>query len=213
MNSDRDGIRGGWATPGDDQSDAESAVETTGEFTIDYAPPAWYTQNASGSSEGASPTSSASVEEEEESGEAKVSDGSDATDGAGPASPANGADGAAAAAAGVPATPSVSPASVPSFAPGAPFAPPAAVPPPSAPVPPPLLTVVRLPFRGCLWGVGSSLRLRLPSRLLRVLPVCRISRTSRLRRWCLRSMSPLVRSRKTVGTSRVAPPCGSPPSL
>lgn len=47
MNSDRDGIRGGWATPGDDQSDAESAVETTGEFTIDYAPPAWYTQNAS----------------------------------------------------------------------------------------------------------------------------------------------------------------------
>ncbi|MER6917626.1 SCO5717 family growth-regulating ATPase, partial [Streptomyces spiralis] len=48
MNSDRDGIRGGWATPGDDQSDAESAIETTGEFTIDYAPPAWYTQNASG---------------------------------------------------------------------------------------------------------------------------------------------------------------------
>lgn len=47
MNSDRDGIRGGWATPGDDQSDAESAIETTGEFTIDYAPPAWYTQNAS----------------------------------------------------------------------------------------------------------------------------------------------------------------------
>nr|WP_185867962.1 SCO5717 family growth-regulating ATPase [Streptomyces sp. WAC00469] len=47
MNSDRDGIRGGWDTPGDDQSDAESAIETTGEFTIDYAPPAWYTQNAS----------------------------------------------------------------------------------------------------------------------------------------------------------------------
>ncbi|MFD3827281.1 SCO5717 family growth-regulating ATPase, partial [Streptomyces sp. NPDC058625] len=51
MGSDRDGIRGGWATPGDDQPDAESAVEATGEFTIDYAPPAWYTQNASGSSE------------------------------------------------------------------------------------------------------------------------------------------------------------------
>ncbi|MER5404736.1 SCO5717 family growth-regulating ATPase [Streptomyces sp. NPDC002769] len=50
MNSDRDGIRGGWATPGDDQSDAESAVEATGEFTIDYAPPAWYTQNASAGS-------------------------------------------------------------------------------------------------------------------------------------------------------------------
>ncbi|MET9774886.1 SCO5717 family growth-regulating ATPase [Streptomyces sp. NPDC006367] len=50
MSSDRDGIRGGWATPGDDQPDAESAIETTGEFTIDYAPPAWYTQNASGDS-------------------------------------------------------------------------------------------------------------------------------------------------------------------
>nr|WP_128092598.1 SCO5717 family growth-regulating ATPase [Streptomyces afghaniensis] len=50
MSSDRDGNRGGWATPGDDQPDAESAAEVTGEFTIDYAPPAWYTQNASGSS-------------------------------------------------------------------------------------------------------------------------------------------------------------------
>ncbi|MFD8938482.1 SCO5717 family growth-regulating ATPase [Streptomyces sp. NPDC059578] len=49
MNSDRDGKRGGWAAPDDDQSDAESAVEATGEFTIDYAPPAWYTQNSSGS--------------------------------------------------------------------------------------------------------------------------------------------------------------------
>uniref|UniRef100_UPI002481CC38 SCO5717 family growth-regulating ATPase n=2 Tax=Streptomyces TaxID=1883 RepID=UPI002481CC38 len=53
MSSDRDGIRGGWATPGDDQPDAEAAVEATGEFTIDYAPPAWYTQNASGGSDGA----------------------------------------------------------------------------------------------------------------------------------------------------------------
>ncbi|WP_375141625.1 SCO5717 family growth-regulating ATPase, partial [Streptomyces sp.] len=50
VSSDRDGIRGGWATPGDDQPDAESSAEVTGEFTIDYAPPAWYTQNASGSS-------------------------------------------------------------------------------------------------------------------------------------------------------------------
>ncbi|WP_425276525.1 SCO5717 family growth-regulating ATPase, partial [Streptomyces swartbergensis] len=50
VSSDRDGNRGGWATPGDDQPDAESAAEVTGEFTIDYAPPAWYTQNASGSS-------------------------------------------------------------------------------------------------------------------------------------------------------------------
>ncbi|WP_448317961.1 SCO5717 family growth-regulating ATPase, partial [Streptomyces sp. CO7] len=46
MNSDRDGIHGGWTTPGDDQSDAESAVETTGEFTIDYDTPAWYRENA-----------------------------------------------------------------------------------------------------------------------------------------------------------------------
>ena len=51
MNSDRDGIRGGWATPGDDQPDAESGIEMTGEFTIDYAPPAWYTQNAAGAAD------------------------------------------------------------------------------------------------------------------------------------------------------------------
>ncbi|MGM0358151.1 SCO5717 family growth-regulating ATPase, partial [Streptomyces sp. ECR3] len=51
MNSDRNGFGGGWATPDDDQSDAESAIEMTGEFTIDYAAPAWYTQNASGGSE------------------------------------------------------------------------------------------------------------------------------------------------------------------
>ncbi|MEV8568032.1 SCO5717 family growth-regulating ATPase [Streptomyces sp. NPDC051322] len=46
MSSDRDEIRGGSNSPVDDQSDAEP-VETTGEFTIDYTPPAWYTQNAS----------------------------------------------------------------------------------------------------------------------------------------------------------------------
>ncbi|MCF3965427.1 SCO5717 family growth-regulating ATPase, partial [Streptomyces fuscigenes] len=44
MNGDRDEFRGGW-TPADDQSDAEP--ELTGEFTIDYTPPAWYTQSAS----------------------------------------------------------------------------------------------------------------------------------------------------------------------
>ncbi|MFH8613472.1 SCO5717 family growth-regulating ATPase [Streptomyces sp. NPDC017979] len=48
MNSDRDGIRGGWDLPAD-ESDADPA-EMTGEFTIDYTPPAWYTQNASGDS-------------------------------------------------------------------------------------------------------------------------------------------------------------------
>ncbi|TGZ11580.1 SCO5717 family growth-regulating ATPase [Streptomyces rhizosphaericola] len=51
MNSDRDEIRGGWNTPVDESSDAEPA-EMTGEFTIDYTPPAWYTQNAAGDSSG-----------------------------------------------------------------------------------------------------------------------------------------------------------------
>ncbi|MYU36645.1 AAA family ATPase [Streptomyces sp. SID8358] len=51
MNGDRDEIRGGWNTPVDESSDAEPA-EMTGEFTIDYTPPAWYTQNASGDSSG-----------------------------------------------------------------------------------------------------------------------------------------------------------------
>ncbi|MEU9604444.1 SCO5717 family growth-regulating ATPase [Streptomyces sp. NPDC048057] len=53
MNSDRDGIRGGWDLPAD-ESDADPA-EMTGEFTIDYTPPAWYTQNASGDSGHAPP--------------------------------------------------------------------------------------------------------------------------------------------------------------
>ncbi|WP_069170389.1 SCO5717 family growth-regulating ATPase [Streptomyces griseus] len=51
MNGDRDEIRGGWNAPVDESSDAEPA-EMTGEFTIDYTPPAWYTQNASGESSG-----------------------------------------------------------------------------------------------------------------------------------------------------------------
>ncbi|MEU7555218.1 SCO5717 family growth-regulating ATPase [Streptomyces sp. NPDC044571] len=45
MNGDRNERRGGtWDVPTDDQSDAEP--EMTGEFTIDYTPPAWYTQGA-----------------------------------------------------------------------------------------------------------------------------------------------------------------------
>ncbi|MEU9145104.1 SCO5717 family growth-regulating ATPase [Streptomyces sp. NPDC048349] len=45
MNGDRNERRGGtWDVPTDDQSDAEP--ELTGEFTIDYTPPAWYTQGA-----------------------------------------------------------------------------------------------------------------------------------------------------------------------
>ncbi|NYV78086.1 SCO5717 family growth-regulating ATPase, partial [Streptomyces sp. UH6] len=58
MNSDRDGIHGGWTTPGDDQSDAESAVETTGEFTIDYDTPAWYRENAGGAADSAEESAS-----------------------------------------------------------------------------------------------------------------------------------------------------------
>ncbi|MBW1599609.1 SCO5717 family growth-regulating ATPase [Streptomyces sp. JJ38] len=42
MNSDRDEIRVDGIAPGDDP---ETDLETTGEFTIDYTPPAWYTQN------------------------------------------------------------------------------------------------------------------------------------------------------------------------
>ncbi|MGW1552309.1 SCO5717 family growth-regulating ATPase [Streptomyces sp. NPDC002346] len=55
MNGDRDEIRGGWNRPVDESSDAEPA-EMTGEFTIDYTPPAWYTQNASGDSSGGAGT-------------------------------------------------------------------------------------------------------------------------------------------------------------
>ncbi|MEU3466304.1 SCO5717 family growth-regulating ATPase, partial [Streptomyces sp. NPDC006687] len=44
MSGDRNERRGGtWDVPTDDQSDAEPDV--TGEFTIDYTPPAWYTQS------------------------------------------------------------------------------------------------------------------------------------------------------------------------
>ncbi|MEU4732120.1 SCO5717 family growth-regulating ATPase [Streptomyces sp. NPDC023588] len=45
MSGDRNERRGGtWDVPTDDQSDAEP--ELTGEFTIDYTPPAWYTQGS-----------------------------------------------------------------------------------------------------------------------------------------------------------------------
>ncbi|PLW65965.1 topoisomerase II, partial [Streptomyces sp. DJ] len=49
MNSDRDDIRAGGAAPDEDRSDAD----LTGEFTIDYTPPAWYTENDSSSGAGA----------------------------------------------------------------------------------------------------------------------------------------------------------------
>ncbi|MGX9228994.1 SCO5717 family growth-regulating ATPase [Streptomyces albus] len=52
VSSDRDEIRVRGTMPGSDQldaeADAESEMESTGQFTIDYTPPAWYTQNAAG---------------------------------------------------------------------------------------------------------------------------------------------------------------------
>ncbi|OEV23241.1 hypothetical protein AN220_25460, partial [Streptomyces nanshensis] len=50
MSSDRDEIRVRGTMPGSDQldaeADAEGDTESTGQFTIDYTPPAWYTQDA-----------------------------------------------------------------------------------------------------------------------------------------------------------------------
>ncbi|MGV9872752.1 SCO5717 family growth-regulating ATPase [Streptomyces cellulosae] len=135
VSSDRDGTHGSWATPGDDQPDAESAVETTGEFTIDYAPPAWYTQNASEAS------SSASA-----SGSSDPTPGSDSESGSGDSSGSSAGSGGSGAsgsssslsAGAIPPLPGLTPpphavgASGPSAlptppapAPGAPFTPPA----------------------------------------------------------------------------------------
>lgn len=50
MSSDRDEIRWGRTAPDTDRFDADSTPEqdneSTGQFTIDYTPPAWYTQDA-----------------------------------------------------------------------------------------------------------------------------------------------------------------------
>ncbi|GHH52397.1 SCO5717 family growth-regulating ATPase [Streptomyces candidus] len=56
MNGERDEIREDWNVPVDETPDAEA--DRTGEFTIDYTPPAWYTQNASpsGSASAADPS-------------------------------------------------------------------------------------------------------------------------------------------------------------
>jgi len=45
VNSDRDEIRVDGIAPGDDLPE-EDDTDATGEFTIDYTPPAWYTRNA-----------------------------------------------------------------------------------------------------------------------------------------------------------------------
>ncbi|MFD6324047.1 SCO5717 family growth-regulating ATPase [Streptomyces sp. NPDC058442] len=136
MSSDRDGTRGGWATPGDDQPDAESSVEATGEFTIDYAPPAWYTQNASeGSGSGSFGPGTGS------SSPSPPSPPSPSSSPSSPSSaPASGAGGA------VPPLPGLTPpphsvgggsSSIPAPAPGAPFTPPPPTPLPGAPFTPP----------------------------------------------------------------------------
>ncbi|WP_217140159.1 SCO5717 family growth-regulating ATPase [Streptomyces sp. AC627_RSS907] len=135
MSSDRDGIRGGWATPGDDQPDAEAAVETTGEFTIDYAPPAWYTQNASSDAGGG---------QSQDRGPEAGSGGG----GAGSPSVPSAADAPSAPRKPVPplpgltppphAVPSDGPASVPTPAPGGPFTPPPPVPGTAFTPPPPV---------------------------------------------------------------------------
>ncbi|WP_067397995.1 SCO5717 family growth-regulating ATPase [Streptomyces sp. F-3] len=124
MNSDRDGIRGGWDTPGDDQPDAESAIETTGEFTIDYAPPAWYMQNTSGGPES---EAEEAEEETEESSDASAPPESPAAP-AGSAVPSGPVPGA------VPPPPAPAPGAPP-VPPAGPYAPPPAFQPGGAPAP------------------------------------------------------------------------------
>ncbi|MEU4153837.1 SCO5717 family growth-regulating ATPase [Streptomyces sp. NPDC026659] len=137
MSSDRDGMRGGWATPDDDQPDAESAVENTGEFTIDYAPPAWYTQNASSGGAGGTGASSGG------------SDGAGVPTGPGPvpppfvpaapaapASPVAGPTPPVPPVPGTPVVPVAPGAPVAPGTPGAPFAPPAPAAGPGAPYAP-----------------------------------------------------------------------------
>ncbi|MEU9654150.1 SCO5717 family growth-regulating ATPase [Streptomyces sp. NPDC048110] len=144
MSSDRDGIRGGWATPGDDQPDAESSVETTGEFTIDYAPPAWYTQNASGDggqgeSEGEGSGSSSGSGSGSSAASAAASGSAAPSSPSGPAVPP-------APRGPVPPLPGLTPpphatpngaSAAPASAPGAPFTPPPPAPAPGAAFTPP----------------------------------------------------------------------------
>lgn len=71
MSSDRDEIRVGGTMPGSDRLDADDAEhenESTGQFTIDYTPPAWYTQDAGGQPEG-TPVSAPSQTPESGSGD------------------------------------------------------------------------------------------------------------------------------------------------
>ncbi|WP_406506271.1 SCO5717 family growth-regulating ATPase [Streptomyces sp. NBC_00212] len=55
MNSDQDQFRTGGNARDENRSDADP--ETTGEFTIDYTPPAWYTQGAQDTPAAPAPTS------------------------------------------------------------------------------------------------------------------------------------------------------------
>ncbi len=65
MSSDRDEIRDGGMVPDTDRPDAEAdsehETESTGQFTIDYTPPAWYTQDANSSPSHAYPSTPAAT--------------------------------------------------------------------------------------------------------------------------------------------------------
>lgn len=224
MSSDRDGIRGGWATPGDDQPDAESASEMTGEFTIDYAPPAWYTQNASEGAGGGGGGAGGGPGAGEPGTGASGAAGSGAT-----ASGAGGAPGAADAAAGrsgaAPGAPSAAgspsdfsisslpgltppahsmpkppssggPASTPAPAPGAPFTPPP--PAPGAPFTP----LLRRPRRGL-----PTHRRRLPRRVRRTRRPDRPDRRAVVRGRCPSFRWAAGSSLSRPATRRHPPPC------
>ncbi|WP_049580266.1 SCO5717 family growth-regulating ATPase, partial [Streptomyces sp. SBT349] len=72
MNSDRDGVRTAGETAGDERSDdgllTEEESENTGQFTVDYTPPAWY-------SGGAGPEAAASPDQPEDAAPGDVVSG------------------------------------------------------------------------------------------------------------------------------------------
>ncbi|ARZ67546.1 hypothetical protein SMD11_1889 [Streptomyces albireticuli] len=97
MSSDRDAIRAGGTTAGEERSDAghENEPEQTGEFTIDYTPPAWYTQNAAtpaAGSDGAAPSGLDAVAPPPPSGEPLAAFPTAADPEPAPSFPVSGAD-------------------------------------------------------------------------------------------------------------------------
>ncbi|MGP3927790.1 SCO5717 family growth-regulating ATPase [Streptomyces sp. 8N616] len=120
MSSDRDEIRAGGGTPGEDRSDADP--ETTGEFTIDYTPPAWYTNSSAGSGG---------------SGSGGSGSGGSGSSGSGSSGSGSGASGGSNGVASfAPPPPSGSPVAVPGLPPGGEFQPAWSPPVPPAPVAP-----------------------------------------------------------------------------